>query len=128
MTPEETTLPSVLHPKVDRDIHSYAVKSWHRILHKDLDPQKLCPFIGFRPLEIVCKTLKNTTQLARLIIRYPMRTYIKARFPHLNNQRLQEGISTDRLYSNCADVGFGYTSAHVFLSVLQTILSGSISL
>ena len=27
LTPEETTLPSVLHPKVDREIHSYAVKS-----------------------------------------------------------------------------------------------------
>jgi hypothetical protein len=49
-----------------------------------------------------------------------MRKHIKARFPHLNNRRLQEGISTDRLYSNCADVGFGYTSAHVFYGMHST--------
>ena len=49
-----------------------------------------------------------------------MRKHIKARFPHLNNWRLQEGISTDCLYSNCADVGFGYTSAHVFYGMNST--------
>jgi hypothetical protein len=93
---------------------------WHRVLHKELDAQKLCAFLGFRPIDIVRKTLANTTQMARLIIRYPFRKHVKACFPFLNTRRINEGISTDRLYANCTDSGFGYTSAHVFYGMKMT--------
>ena len=68
LTDEELELPTQLLHKNDKNAHACAVKTWHRTLHKDLDPQKLRPFLGFRPTEIVRKTLANTTQLARLII------------------------------------------------------------
>jgi hypothetical protein len=96
------------------------MKSWHRVLHKELDAQKLRAFLGFRPIDIVRKTLANTTQMARLIIRYPFRKHVKARFQFLNTRRINEGISTDRLYANCTDSGFGYTSAHVFYGMKTT--------
>jgi hypothetical protein len=35
-------------------------------------------------------------------------------------RRINEGISTDRLYAHCKDSGFGYTSAHVFYGMKTT--------
>jgi hypothetical protein len=120
LTEEEESMPQQLLHQEDQTIQAFAMKSWHRVLHKDLDAQKLRPFLAFRPIDIVRKTLANTTQMARLIIRYPFRKHVKARFPFLNTRRINEGISTDRLYSNCADAGFGYTSAHVFYGMKTT--------
>jgi len=120
LTEEEESLPSNLLHKEDKTVQAFAMRSWHRVLHKDLDAQKLRPFLGFRPIDIVRKTLSNTTQMARLIIRYPFRKHVKARFPFLNTRRINEGISTDRLYANCTDSGFGYTSAHVFYGMKTT--------
>ena len=53
------------------DFHSFvfAVSSWHRVLYDSIDPEKLCPYLGFRPLEIIKKTIASTTQLARMSIR-----------------------------------------------------------
>ena len=120
LTEEEELLPSNLLHNEDMTVNAYATKTWHRTLHKDLDPQKLRPFLGFRPIDIVRKTLSNTTQYARLIIRYPFRKHVKARFPLLNTRRINEGISSDRLYANCPDAGFGYNSAHVFYGMKTT--------
>jgi hypothetical protein len=121
LTEEEEGLPSsILHQSSTTIKHMYALKSWHRVLHKDLDPQKLRPFLGFRPSEIVRKTLQNTTQLARMIIRLPLRKHIKPRFPFLNGRRINEGISSDRLYANCPDLAHGFTAAHVFYGMQST--------
>jgi hypothetical protein len=68
LTEEEETLPPQLLHKEDRTVYTFAMKSWHRVLHKELDAQKLRAFLGFRPIDIVRKTLANTTQMARLII------------------------------------------------------------
>jgi hypothetical protein len=120
LTEEEEKLPLKLLHKEDRTAHAFAMKSWHRVLHKELDAQKLRAFLGLRPVDIVRKTLANTTQMARLIIRDPFRKHVKARFPFLNTRRINEGISTDRLFANCKDSGFGYTSAHVFYGMKTT--------
>ena len=120
LTDEEESLPDLLRHHLNDNVQALAMKSWHRVLHQDLDPQKLRPFLGFRPAEIVRKTLSHTTQLARMIIRHPLRKHLKARFPFLNCRRINEGISSDRLYSNCTDFGFGFTSAHVFYGVKTT--------
>jgi hypothetical protein len=118
LTEEEESLPSKLLHKEDKTVHAFAMKSWHRVLHKDLDAQKLRPFFGFRPIDIVRKKLSNTNQMARLIIRYPFRKHVKAHFLFLNTRRINEGIiSTDRLYANCTDSGFGYNSGGFPLTV-----------
>ena len=52
-TGEEEALPSQLVHKEDTTVHVCAVKTWRRTLHKDLDAQKLWPFLGFKPIDIV---------------------------------------------------------------------------
>jgi hypothetical protein len=37
---EESLLLKLLH-KEDKTVHAFAMKSWHKVLHKDLDAQKL---------------------------------------------------------------------------------------
>jgi hypothetical protein len=46
LTEEEESLPLKLLHKEDKTVHAFAMKSWHRVLHKDLDAQKLQPFFS----------------------------------------------------------------------------------
>ena len=85
LTDEEKSFPDLLQHHLDDDVQALAVKSWHRVLHNDLDPQKLRPFLSFRPVEIMHKTLFNTTQLARMITHHPLWKHLKPRFPFLNS-------------------------------------------
>ena len=91
-----------------------AVKPWHRVMYSDVDPYKLRPFLGFRPVEVVKKTLEHTTQLAKSSIRYPLRPHVKARNPWANVNRLDEVVSTDPMYSNCPSLHHGFNGAQVF--------------
>lgn len=115
---EEENIPNMLRTKTgeqhDATIQANAMKTWHRIIHFDIDPQKIRPFLAFRPIDTIIKTLANTTQHACLIIRDPLRKHVKARFSLLNSQRLSEKVSTDRLYSNAIDAAYGFTCDHVF--------------
>ena len=49
----------------------FAVASWHRVLHKDLDPLQLQPYLGYAPLKVIRRTIARTTQMAKMIIRTP---------------------------------------------------------
>ena len=50
-----------------------ATRAWHRVIHKEIDPRHLRPYLGWRSLRVVKKTLARTTQMARMSIRYPLR-------------------------------------------------------
>jgi hypothetical protein len=41
-------------------------------------------YLGYRPIDVVSKTLERTSQLATTILQFPMQRHIKSRFPHLN--------------------------------------------
>jgi hypothetical protein len=41
-------------------------------------------YLGYRPVNVIRKTLENTTQLATTILTFPMRRHVKSCFPHLN--------------------------------------------
>ena len=82
----------------DKTIHANAIKSWHCIMHYNIDPQKIRPFL---------KTLPNTTQHARLIIIHPLQKHIKAQFPLLTSWRLNKKVSIDQLYSNATNAAYG---------------------
>ena len=41
LTEEEESMPPQLLHHEDQTVHAFAMKSWHRVLHKDLDAQKL---------------------------------------------------------------------------------------
>ena len=93
------------------------------MMHKDLDPNLLKPYLGFCPVEIIKATLAKTTQLAKLVIRYPMRRHIKSRIPHLNTYRLNEVISTDPLLSNIRSIFQGFSCAQIFFGLKSHVIN-----
>ena len=87
------------------------------------DRAKHCiEYLGYRPLNIVRKTLENTTQLATTILEFPMRRHIRARFPWLNCNRLRETVATDTYFANVRAVG-GSTCAQVFYGVQSHMIN-----
>ena len=99
------------------DSFAYATKSWHRVLYDKIDPKKVQPYLGFCPLDIVKATLRATTQLAWMVIRYPMTRHYKARAPWLNVVRLDEGVSTDSVFVNCPSLHHGYSGFQPFFGM-----------
>ncbi len=41
--------------------HVMTLKAWHRVIHNELKPEDLQPYLGFRPIEIIKATLEKTT-------------------------------------------------------------------
>src|SRR5687767_8666419 len=75
----------VVHPsQPTMETQVYATSQWHRIIHQDINPMHLRPYLEWIPLSVVKKTLQNTAQMARMIIRYPLKRHVKSRFPHRN--------------------------------------------
>ena len=122
LTAKEPTMPEYIgYPKLDEpdanahfDSYAYATASWHRVIHDQLDPAQVAPYLGYRPLDVVRETIRTTTQLAKMIIRYPMRRHFKSRAPFLNVNRLDEAVSTDPMYANCASLHHRFIGAQVF--------------
>ena len=98
------------------EFHSfvYAIAPWHRVLYDEVNPKKLQPYLAFRPLDIVKQTLNSTSQLARMVIRYPLRRHYKSRAPFINVSKLDEVVSTDPFFANCPSLNSGYLGAQVF--------------
>ena len=65
-------------PSPEFTSHAQAMSTWHHTVHNKADPSKIQPYLAFRPLEVVRRTLENTTQLAKMIVRFPLRRHIKS--------------------------------------------------
>ena len=50
----------------------------------ELDYEKVQACLGFAPIEVIKKMFAKTTQYARNIVRLPLRTHLKSRFPAFN--------------------------------------------
>jgi hypothetical protein len=74
-------------------------------------------------VDIIKAKLANTTQQAKMIIRYPMRRHIKSRIPHLNTYRLDETVSTDPIFSNRRSIYHGYTCAQAFFGLKSHVIN-----
>ena len=81
--------------------------------HKVENPERLRKYLGFISLKAVKETLRKTTQLAKAILSYPLVRHRKSRFPWLNNNRIDEKVSTDTIFANCKALG-GDTCAQIF--------------
>jgi hypothetical protein len=79
-------------------------------------------YLGYRPVDIVRKTLENTSQLAKTILQFPMRRHVRARFPWLNCNRLRETVATDTYFANVRAIG-GATCAQVFYGVQSHMIN-----
>ena len=55
--------------------------------------EALQPRLAWKPLEVIKKTLENTTQWGRTICQYPLKKHHVSRFPWDNRKRLQRGSS-----------------------------------
>jgi hypothetical protein len=102
---------------------SSKMPSWHRVKHLEIDPTLLQPYLGYRPLRIIKKTLEKTTQLAKMTIYYPMRRHIKSRFPHLNVKRINEVVSTDTMFANCRSIYDAFTCVQVFFGLTSHMIN-----
>jgi hypothetical protein len=82
--------------KNDNDInHSSKDSFYSKALPAKIDYETLSPYFAFHPHDIIQHTLKQTTQIAKSIIHYPMRRHLKSRFQMLIHKRLNEVIATD---------------------------------
>ena len=67
------------------DSHCHLMMINKMASHKrEPDWEKLQPCFGWKPIDLIKATYKNTTQLAMNHIRLPMREHYKSRFPSLN--------------------------------------------
>ena len=121
---EELGLPPLEDPKPGNpmfgpgfDTFAYATSTWHRVIHDQIDPQEVVPYLGRRPLEVVKQTLKHTTQLAEMIIRSPMTHHWKARSLFARVKHLEEGMSTDPIFVNIPSLFHGFLGCQVFLGL-----------
>jgi hypothetical protein len=73
---------------------------YSKALPAKIDYQKLFPYFAFRPRDVIQHTLRQTTQLAKSTIHYPMRCHLKSRFQMLRHKRLNEFIATDTYFAN----------------------------
>jgi len=80
--------------------------------------EALQPRLAWKPLEVIKKTLENTTQWGRMICQYPMKKHHVSRFPWNNRHRLREEVAMDTIFmqtpafdgSTCEQVYFGLVS------------------
>jgi len=82
----------------------------------------LVPYLGYQNENVIKKTLANTTQLAKTIVRFPMRRHFKARFPYLNRRRLDEVVSTDTVFSSHMDIS-GFHCCQVFYGLASHMIN-----
>jgi hypothetical protein len=79
-----------------------------------IDYEKLSPYYAFRAHDDIKYTLRQTTQLSKSTIHYPMRLHVKSRFQMLRHKILNEVIVTDTYFANEKSIE-GYHCAQVFL-------------
>jgi hypothetical protein len=86
-----------------------------------IDCEKLSPYFAFRSHNVIQNTLRQTTQLAKSTIDYPMRLHLKSRFQMLRHKRLNMFIATDTYFANEKSIE-GYHCAQVFLELPLTYI------
>jgi hypothetical protein len=101
---------------------------YSKALPAKVDDEKRSPYFAFRPHDVIQHTLRQTTQLAKSTIHYPMRRHVKSRFQMLSHKRLNEVIATDAYFADgksiegyhCAQVFFGMTSKMLYVAGMKT--------
>ncbi len=66
----------------------------------DEELEKLCSYLRWKPLEVIKKTMENTTRLTKLEKRLPIGQQIKIKSSQLNVPSLQEHYASDTIIAN----------------------------
>ena len=84
--------------------------------------EALQPRLAWKPLDIIKKTIENTTQWGRIISQYPMKKHHISRFPWNNRRRLREEVAMDTIFMKTT--GFdGSTCAQVYVGLMSRMLN-----
>ena len=75
---------------------------------------QLRPCLGWKPKDVIEKTLASTTQYVKNSLRLPMRQHFKARNRALFVQRLRETVATDTFFASEPALG-GETCAQIYV-------------
>jgi hypothetical protein len=87
--------------KNDIDINKLKKDSFYsKALPAKVEYEKLSPYFAFRPYYVVHNTLRQTTQLDKSTIHYPMRINLKSRLQMQRLKTLNEVITTDTYFAN----------------------------
>jgi hypothetical protein len=87
--------------KNSNDLNQMNNDSFYRkALHDKIDYEKLSPYFAFRLHDVIQHTLRQTTQLAKSTIHYPMRLHLKSRFRMLRHKSLNEVVATGTYFEN----------------------------
>jgi hypothetical protein len=86
------------------------------------DAQRLQPYLAYRPIEVIRRTLGQTTQMYKLSNSIPMRRHARSMFPFLDRKRIDEALATDTFFSSVRDVT-GATSAQVFYGLTSHFIN-----
>jgi hypothetical protein len=89
---------------VDNSILVYVDPHYSKALPSKIDYERLSPYFAFRPHDVIQHTLRQTTQLAKSTVHYPMRRHLKSRFQMLRHKRLNEVIPTDTYFSSVKSI------------------------
>ena len=84
--------------------------------------EALQPRLAWKPIDVIKKTLENTTQWGKMITQYPMKKHHISRFPWINRRSLREEVAMDTIFM--AQPGFcGSTCAQVFVGFLSRMIN-----
>ena len=86
------------------------------------DAVRYQPYLDWRPLETVRRTLENTTQLAAQFMATPMKRHVKSLAEFLNKPRLHETVATDTMFSSVKDIN-GATCAQVYWGLTSHMIN-----
>jgi hypothetical protein len=56
--------------------------SYRKALPAEVDYENLSPYFASHPLDVIQHTLRQTTQLVKSTIHYPLRRHLKSRFKY----------------------------------------------
>jgi hypothetical protein len=85
---------------IDSSILVNADPHYSKALPSKIDYERLSPYFAFRPHDVIQHTLRQTTQLAKSTVHYPMQRHLKSQFQMLRHKRLHEVIATDTYFSS----------------------------
>ena len=97
--------------------------------------EALQPRLAWKPIDVIKKTIENTTQWGRMIASYPTKKHHVSRFPWNNRKRIREEVAMGTIFmstpgfdgSTCEQVFFGFVSRMINVYPMPSKASGHIT-
>ena len=84
--------------------------------------EQIQPYLIYKPIEVIKRTLEATTQWATAIMTYPLQHHHASRFPWNNRSRLQEEVATDTYFCQVRGID-GSNCCQLFLGLMSKMIN-----